>query len=134
MQGYSDFKKYYMENYQEKCGKPIPIGKQEFAYQCENVALDPVAGAIVITGWIPSKRGAKPYPNEEQADIEHYQVKLSRFTQNAIEVQFCKRMKDGSEVLYLTTLSFSDVVNRLFEDHPAVVYDRVASVSAFIIE
>lgn len=117
-----------MIDYVEKCPKPIPIGKQEFAYQCEGVVLEPIHGSISIRGYVPYKGGSKPYPNPEKDTIEHYTLEIGRHTQNAIEVRFIKKFKDGSEDLFLTTLSYSDLVNLIFGDQPANIIHHNAPV------
>lgn len=107
-----------MADYVDKCEKPIPIGKQKFAYQCENVVLEPSFGSIIIRGYKPFKNGAIPYPNDEKELIEHYDLKIERFTQNSMYVTLTKKFKDGSEKLILTNVSFSDLVNRILEGNP----------------
>jgi hypothetical protein len=118
-------------SYVEECDPPIPIGRQKFAYQCENIALEPVAGSISIHAYIPSERGKEPYPNAEKEKVQHYELKISRFTANAIEISFTKRFKDGSEDLYLTNVSFSQLVNQLFTGNPANVWKHEAPVKQF---
>lgn len=120
------------ENYSDRCQKPIPIGVQRYAYQCENIALEPIHGAISIRGYIPFKGGKEPYPNDEKDVIEYYDLRIERFTSNAIEVSLLKRFKDGTEYLYLTNVSFSDLANRIFEGNPANHWFRPAPKKEFL--
>ena len=116
-------------SYKDKCHAPIPIGKQKFAYQCENVSFEPVAGKINIRAWIPSGRGKEPYPNEEQDKVAYYNLEIGRFTANAIEIIFTKRFKDGAEETYLRNVSFAQLVNEIFLDHPANIWINEAPVN-----
>lgn len=106
-------------DYQKRQERPIPIGKQDFAYQCEDVFFDYLKDAVFIKGYKPSGRGKQPYPNEEIDLVEEYELKISQFTSNGIEVVFKKKYRDGRTGMYLNTISFSDLVNRLFEGHPS---------------
>jgi len=107
-----------MDLYQEKCHKPIPIGKQEYAYQFETVCLDPIQDELNIRGWKPQRRGKYPYPNSEIDKVKHYDLRISRSGDNKVDIYFVKKFKDQSEEVFTTTISFSDMVNRLFEGHP----------------
>jgi hypothetical protein len=118
-------------DYQEKCQKPIPIGKQLFAYQCENVSMEPVSGSINIRGWKPFKSGKEPYPNDEKELIDYYDLRIGRFTGNSIEIFFTKNFKDKSQELYLTNVSFSELVNRLFAGHPVNIWKNEPPVNRF---
>lgn len=120
-----------MDSYQEKCPKPIPIGVQKFAYQCEDLTLEPLFGTINIRGYIPFKGGKEPYPNLEKDIIAHYDLKIGRFTSNALEITFVKRFKDAGEEIYSVTVSFSDLVNRIFGNNPANVWKREPPVIPF---
>ncbi len=111
-----------MSSYVEKCPKPIPIGKQNFAYQCENVIFNPKHKGIEVFGCIPHNGGKEPYPNPEADKIEHYRLEMMKFTSNSIELTLTKRFKDGSEEVYTTNTSFSILANLLFEGGPANVF------------
>lgn len=116
------------DTYHEKCPQPIPIGKQRYAYQCENVVFEPIHGKISIRGFVPHNGGKEPYPNPEKSTIDHYELTIGRFTGNSIDVTFTKRFKDKSERIYTTNVSFAVLVNLLLEGGPANVWDREAPV------
>ncbi len=118
-------------DYNEKCPKPIPIGRQKFAYQCENINIQPIHGAMDIRAYTPHNGGKEPYPNTENDIIEHYDLKIERFTGNAISLCLTKKFKDGSEEIFLTNVSFADLVNRLFESHPANNWKNDAPTKQF---
>lgn len=118
-------------DYTEKCDKPIPIGTQRYAYQCENISIEPVRNAVSIEGYIPSNKGKEPYPNIEAELIEKYEIKIERHTGNSISVSFVKRYKDKTQTEYLTTISFSELVNRIFKGFPANVWRREAPFNPF---
>lgn len=120
-----------MSSYIDKCEKPIPIGKQKFAYQCENIVLEPLFGSINIRGYKPHQGGKEPYPNAEKELIEHYDLKIEKFTGNSMYVSFTKKFKNGTEEMYMTNVSFSDLVNTLFEGKPANVFKREAPIQQF---
>lgn len=120
-----------MSDYKDKCEKPIPIGKQKFAYQCENIVLEPLFGTINIRGYKPHQGGKEPYPNAEKELIEHYDLKIEKFTGNSMYVTLTKKFKDGSEDLVLTNVSFSDLVNRIFEGHPVNFIKHDAPIQQF---
>lgn len=105
--------------YEEKCKKPIPIGIQRYAYQCENIVMEPIHGAINIRAFVPHGGGKEPYPNPEKETIDYYQLEISRFTGNSLEICFTKKFKDKSEEIFLTNVSFSSLINTLFENSPA---------------
>lgn len=115
-----------MESYVEKCPKPIPIGNQEYAYQCENVFFEPIHGKINIRGSVPHNGGKLPYPNPEAKAISHYELEIGRFTGNSIEITFRKHYKDKSEDIFTTNTSFSVLVNTLFTGGPANIYKHEA--------
>lgn len=119
-------------DYTDKCPKPIPIGLQKFAYQCEPITMEPIHGAISIRGYKPSPAGKEPYPNEEKDKVAYYDLKIERFTGNAITLSLIKSFIDGSEEIFLTTVSFSDLANRLFENNPANNWKHAAPVKQFI--
>lgn len=120
-----------MSSYIDKCPKPIPIGKQKYAYQCENVIIEPFFGSVNIRGYIPHKSGNEPYPNQEKDIISCYDFKIDKFTDNSMEVSFKKKFKDGKEELYVTNMSFSDLVNTIFEGNPANIYKPEAPFNKF---
>jgi hypothetical protein len=120
-----------MSSYVEKCPKPIPIGLQEFAYQCETVVFEPIHGSISIHAFVPHNGGKQPYPNTEKDSIHHYELKIGRFTQNSIEITLTKTFKDKSEDIYTTNTSFSDLVNSLFAGGPANVYKHEAPINNY---
>lgn len=109
--------------------KPIPIGKQEYGYQCEDVFFDftKMHGKILIDGYAPSRHGKYPYPNEEKEDVEKYELELQH-KYNGIEVCLKKMYRDGRIGIYITSISFSDFVNRIFEGHPASSWIREAPI------
>ncbi|PLW90002.1 hypothetical protein [Mucilaginibacter sp.] len=95
-----------------KFNKIIPIGRQEFAYQCENVGTP-----CIITGSIPHNNGSQPYPNEEKELIRQYgsyEIRIERFTGNSLTVSLFKNMKDGSVKCYQTSMSFAQLANQIF--------------------
>lgn len=118
-------------DYQEHCEKPIPIGNVRYAYQCENISMQPIHGAIDIRAYVPFNKGKEPYPNDEKDVIEHYDLKIERFTANSMTLSFIKKFKDGREKQYMTTVSFAGLVNTLFENNPANVWEREAPVKKF---
>ncbi len=120
-----------VDSFLKKCNKPINIGMQRYAYQCETVVMEPIHGAISIRGYIPHGRGKEPYPNPEKDLIEYYELKIERFTQNAITLEFRKKFKDGSEELYYTNTSFSMLVNTLFEGGEANFWKTDPPVKRF---
>lgn len=122
-----------MENtYKKKHPKPIPIGHQEYAYQCEDVIFDftQMHEKVLIDGYAPSRRGKFPYPNEETKEIDKYELELSR-CYNGIDVTFKKKYSDGRIGIYITKVSFSDFVNRIFEGHSAKSWIREAPKEHF---
>jgi hypothetical protein len=121
-----------MSTYREHCNNPIPIGKQKFAYQCENISLVPVIDSINIRGWVPFKGGKEPYPNEERDKIDSYDLRIGRFTGNSMEIILTKTFKDRSREVYLTNVSFSDLVNRIFTGNPANIFQEEAPVNQFL--
>lgn len=118
-------------DYTENCERPIPIGNQRFAYQCENISIEPVRNAVSIEGYIPRNKGTEPYPNAEADLIDKYELKIERHTGNSMAISFIKKYKNKAEKEYLTQVSFSDLVNRLFEGHPANVWERTAPTIKF---
>lgn len=108
----------------EKLRKPIPVGRQDFAYQCENISIEPSFGEMLMRGYVPFKGGKEPYDNLEKDSIEHYELNLKRFTGNSLSVSLLKKFKDGSEVEYDTTMSFSFLVNRIFDGLPVTMYEK----------
>jgi len=119
-----------MNDYTEECTPPIPIGRQKFAYQCENIVIQPLHGSVNVRAFIP-KGGKEPYPNSEKDKVEYYELIIERFTGNSISVEFIKHFKDKSEEQYSTNMSFSSLVNLLFTGHPANVWTREAPVNHF---
>lgn len=111
-----------MDSYTEKCAPPIPIGIQRYAYQCENIVISPINGKMNMRGYVPDGRGKEPYPNPEKGKVEHYELEIARFTGNAISITFTKTFKDKSEETYQTNVSFSQLVNLLFEGNPANIW------------
>lgn len=118
-------------DYSEKCKQPIPIGIQRYAYQCENIVIEPIHGAMSMRAYVPHGKGKEPYPNPEADKIEYYQLEIRRFTGNAIELLLTKKFKDKSEEVYLTNVSFSDLVNRLFTNNPANVWTNESPFTHF---
>lgn len=111
--------------YKKDHPKPIPIGKQEYGYQCEDVFFDftKMHGKVIIDGYAPSRGGKYPYPNEEKEEVEKYELEL-RHRYNGIEICLQKVYRDGRIGIYITTVSFADFANRLFEGHPASSWIR----------
>ncbi len=120
-----------MDSYVHECQPPIPIGRQRYAYQCENVILSPINGKINIHGHAPFSGGKEPYPNPEKDIVDHYELEIARFTGNSIEVTFTKFFKDKSEEVYSTNVSFSQLVNLLYTGNSANVWKRNAPVNNF---
>lgn len=101
--------------------KIIPIGKQEFAYQGEDVST-----ICVITGHMPSVNGSLPYPNEEKEMYDKYKLIFEKFTGNSITVTLEKyrhdtvkqRKEKGKAVIadrFQTTMTFSQLANQIFK-------------------
>lgn len=120
------------DSYKKKHPKPIPIGKQEYAYQCEDLYFDfsKMHGSILIDGYAPGRHGKFPYPNEERKEVDKYELEL-RHQYNGIDVTLQKKYKDGRIGFYTTFLSFSDLVNRIFEGYPANSWIREAPEKMF---
>lgn len=120
-------------SYKESCSPPIPIGYQEFAYQCESVIFDflQTNSSLFVKAWEPDRGGKFPYPNEEKDLIQEYELELRR-QYASIEVVFKKKYKDGRIGFYITNISFSQFVNRLFTGHSANVWIRKAPKQKFI--
>lgn len=113
--------------YKVKHPKPIPIGHQEFAYQCEDVLFDFLRtnDTLFIKSWRPTRSGKLPYPNDEIDMINEYELELKRHY-CTIEIVFKKKYKDGRIGFYVTNISFSQFINRLFEGHSASSWIRSA--------
>lgn len=97
-----------------KFDKIIPVGKQRFAYQCENISL-----VMNISGSIPSQIGSEPYDNDEKNVLRaygQYEFEIFRHTGNSMIVNLRKFYKDGKVELFTTTMSFSDLVNQVFNN------------------
>ncbi len=96
-----------------KFDKIIPVGRQEYAYQCENVGL-----IMKITGHFSNhSHGKEPIPNDEKELLQEwnqYELEINRHTGNAINVNFRKFYKDGKVELYTFGTSFSHLVNQIF--------------------
>jgi hypothetical protein len=120
-----------VDRYNNECHPPIPIGVQRYAYQCENIVMEPIHGAISIHAFVPRNGGKEPYPNKEKDQIDHYELKIEKFTGNSISLLLSKRFKDKSEEVFLTNVSFADLVNRLFTGHPANHWINNAPVDRF---
>jgi hypothetical protein len=120
-----------MSDYKDSCQPPIPIGKQRYAYQCENVFLEPIHGAISIRGYKPFSGGKEPYPNREKDQIDHYDLKIEKFTGNSITIEFTKTFKDKRQEEYMTTVSFAQLVNLLFTGQAANVFIKAAPINKF---
>ncbi len=117
--------------YIEKTGKIIPIGIQEFAYQCENIIIEPSFGKCLIMGFIPHNGGKQPYPNDEADSINNYELEISKFTGNSIQLTITKNFKDGRKQVYTTNTSFSILVNCLFKGGPSSMYEHEAPMKSF---
>ena len=105
----------------EKFEKIIPIGKQEFAYQGEDVST-----VCVLSAHIPYKGGNHPYPNDEKEIYSKYKLVIEKFTVNSITVTIEKyrsdtvkqRTEKGKAIIadrYQTTMTFSQLVNQIFK-------------------
>lgn len=114
----------------EKFEKIIPIGKQEFAYQCEDVST-----VCVISADIPARGGNMPYPNEEKEMYNKYKLVIEKFTSNSITVTLEKyrhdivkqRIENGKAVIadrYQTTMSFAQLVNQIFKGVEVANYPK----------
>lgn len=121
------------DSYKENHPKPIPIGKQEFAYQCEDVFFDftKMHNKMLIDGYAPSRGGKEPYPNPESNEIEKYELEL-KHSYNGVEVTIKKQYRDGRVGFFTCFMSFSQLANRLFEGHPASSWVREAPKSTII--
>lgn len=119
------------EGYIEECPKPIPIGKQKFAYQCEDIVIEPLFGSANIRAYPPGNRGKEPYPNPEANLIQHYEIKIERFTGNSISLTLTKKFKDGATEVYHTNTSFSLLANSLFEGSPVNFFKEDPPMSNF---
>jgi hypothetical protein len=111
-----------MFNDRVKFQKIIPVGKQTYAYQCEDISL-----VLKLTGSIPHRSGSEPYANEEKdklRDWHQYELEIYRHTSNAMTVQLRKFYKDGKIELYQTTMSFADLANQIFKDWECSLYDE----------
>ncbi len=100
----------------------IPVGKQEFAYQGENVST-----RCSIMANIPTRSGSLPYLNDEQDKYRQYELVIDKFTSNVICVTLKKyrhdtvkqRKEKGKAVevdMYQFTTTFSQLVNAIFKD------------------
>jgi hypothetical protein len=99
----------------KKFNKIIPVGKQEFAYQNEDVSL-----MMKIVGSVPRRHGSQPYHNEEKEELRgynEYEFELCRHTGNSMVVSFRKFFKDGTVILYTTVMSYSDFINQIFKNY-----------------
>lgn len=122
------------DGYTARSAKPIPIEWQKYAYQCENIVFHSTTRQANITGFPPRKTGIHPYPNPEADMIKRYELEIERFTGNAIAVKFEKTFKDDGKETFLTNISFSDLVNRIFAGHPANHWETTAPVNEFKTE
>lgn len=114
----------------EKFEKIIPIGKQEFAYQCEDVST-----VCVLSANMPSNNGSLPYPNDEKDKYSKYRLIIEKFTSNSITVTLEKyrsdtvkqRTEKGKAIIadrYTTTMSFSQLVNQIFKGVEVYNYSK----------
>lgn len=97
-----------------KFDKIIPVGKQQFAYQCENISH-----VVTIEASVPWRGGNLPYDNDEKEllrEYKQYELSIFRHTGNSMIVDLRKFYKDGKVELFTTTMSFSDLVNQIFKN------------------
>lgn len=94
---------------------PIPIGKQEHAYQKEDVYFDftKMHKELLVDAYPPSRGGKFPYPNDEKDIIDKYELSI-KHSYNGIEVVLQKKFKDGRVAFFTTFFSFSEFVNQMF--------------------
>ncbi len=105
----------------KKFDKIIPVGKKEFAYQCEGIQLDT---RFILSGFIPSKGGSQPYLNEEKDTIGRYELVIEKFTSNSFTVILYKYMKHSNQRIgYETTFDFASFVNAIFKNVEVSEYD-----------
>lgn len=92
--------------------KIIPMsGKQEYAYQQENVD-----SVCKIVGYPPFNRGSLPYPNDEGKEIMRYELEIKKFTGNSLQVDFYKYFRNGKIEHFERTMSFSELINQIFKN------------------
>lgn len=112
----------------------IPVGKKNFAYQCENVET-----VCVITGRPPFRVGSEPYVNAEKDIVSGYELRIEKHTSNALNVTLIKRRSDtidtrrknGAAILeekYFFTTDFAELVNQIFR---GIKCDHVQETEAF---
>lgn len=115
----------------QKFDKIIPIGKQEYAYQCEDVST-----VCVLSARIPSRGGSHPYPNGEKEVYDKYKLVIEKFTSNSITVTLEKyrsdtvkqRTQKGKAIIcdrFQTTMSFSQLVNQIFKGVEVANYPKM---------
>ena len=119
----------------------IPIGKQQFAYQCEDVS-----SVCVISGRMPSNNGVLPYPSKEKEEFDEYELRISRFTSNALMVELIKfpshnnkraNRREGKllqKITYQVTMSFSDLVNQIFKNVEVADYEEIVPIPPSVAE
>ncbi len=119
----------------------IPIGKQEFAYQCENVNT-----VCSITGRVPTSGGVQPYPNGEKDQFDKYDLRIIKFTSNALTVELVKyyshenqmqHRKKGElirSITYQATMSFAQLVNQIFNGVELAEYEEVTGIPKSVAE
>lgn len=103
----------------------IPIGKQEYAYQCEGIKQ-----VFQIEGFPPHRSsGKEPYNNAEKDQVFRYEFEIERFTGNSLTVSLRKifHSKPNQEVktiLYQRSMSFSEFVNQVFAGVEVNAYEN----------
>lgn len=106
----------------EKFLKIIPVGRQDYAYQGENVST-----RCSIMAHVPTKSGSLPYLNDEQDKYKDYELVIEKFTSNSILVTLKKHRIDTVEQRklngkaikvdsYQFTTTFAQLVNSIFSN------------------
>lgn len=101
----------------KKLEQVIPIGKQEYAYQCENTSH-----IFRLEAFVPLGGGKEPYPNTEVKEVWKYDFELQRHTGNSFIVTLRKFRNDHQVELFTTTMSFSQFVNQVFRQTECNVF------------
>lgn len=110
----------------KKFEKIIPVGKKDFAYQCENVDT-----ICAIRGSIPRGGGVQGYLNDEKDRIKGYELRIQKFTGNSLTVTLTKfrsdirkqRERQGyaiTEEKYQIGMDFAELVNQIFRGKEAM--------------
>lgn len=104
----------------KNCEKPISINTPEkYAYQCPDININ---SELEVIAFIP-RPGLEPCTIKDKEDIKEFEFKITKHTGKALSICFTTHFKSGKEKTYATTLSLTELVNRIFENHEANYFE-----------